>query len=256
MASNMPRWLRSLGARFTRFERGTSSDYRSLFEASEWKTLQIAPFWLLIGIGFADGKLDDREEEAFFEYLNAALTFPDGLAREVLLSIATNVRSAMYAVDDDMASRTPEQTLRDAAALVDQRAPRDEAVIYKLALLDLGAAVALASSRFLGPKVSRSEKRELARVQSWLNLDTPRARKVAKRYRKRRAPTESDRIAESRAKAMREGRYFLFDPDTPAEAIAQHIVDVQATLATPADDDQEIPPGTPTPGSQGPDPRR
>jgi hypothetical protein len=142
---------------------------RGNFTADEWQTLQFAPLWVFSAVASADDDIDKKELNALAEELKDAPLFKNPLARDVLISVATNFGSIMEAYRRD--SRDILRGLRDVAAVLAAKESPDTAQGFKRAMLLIGKNVAEASRGGLfGPKISKEEKAAIALVAAALDL--------------------------------------------------------------------------------------
>ena len=58
----------------------------------EWRTLQLAPFWMLSAVVGAYNGFDSLEYEAFTRSLHSAASAPGRLSQEVMTSVASDLR--------------------------------------------------------------------------------------------------------------------------------------------------------------------
>ena len=86
------------------------------FTSEEWRTLQFAPLWIFSLVAGADGSIDKKEIAALAKELQEAVLFKEPLARDVLLSVATNFADVMSQYQAD--SRNAVTGLRDVADLI------------------------------------------------------------------------------------------------------------------------------------------
>lgn len=133
------------------------------FMSEEWRTLQFAPLWIFSLVAGADGSIDKKEIAALAKELQEAVLFKEPLARDVLLSVATNFADVMSQYQAD--SRNAVTGLRDVADLLDKKASSQQADNFKKAVLLIGRNVAEASGGGLlglGKKMSDQETSALA----------------------------------------------------------------------------------------------
>ncbi len=141
----------------------------------EWRTLLFAPLWVFSAVAGADGKIDKAELTAFGRVLEKSLYLPDALLRELLGSIARDLRATFddFAADD----RTAEEGLTQVAALLDSKLLAEHASATKRTLFALGDRVARASGAGLlgiGERVGEAEEEALMAVAMHLGLTEPR----------------------------------------------------------------------------------
>ncbi len=137
----------------------------------EWHTLLFAPLWVFSAVAGADGKIDKAELTAFGRVLEKSLYLPDPLLRELLGSIARDLRGTF----DDFASdkRTVEEGLAEVVTMLDSKLLAEHAESAKRTLFALGDRVARASGSGvlgIGERVSRLEEQALLAVAAYLGL--------------------------------------------------------------------------------------
>lgn len=131
------------------------------FTKEEWLTLSYAPLWVLAAVGTADGKIDEKEAEAFTKELADAPFYKDELVREIMLGDLTNLADIMTSYKAD--PRNIETGLGQVADLLDKKAS-GHADNFKQVMLSIAAKIANASGSTLGEKVSNEEKLAFAIV--------------------------------------------------------------------------------------------
>ncbi|MGH8986599.1 MAG: hypothetical protein ACRDY6_22400 [Acidimicrobiia bacterium] len=136
------------------------------FTPGEWRTLQLAPFWIFSALVGAYRNIDPLEYEAFWRSLDVAASTPGRLSREVLASITTERGRLTEQYETD--SRTIARGLCAVAEVLDT-VPTDEADMFKDMLLSgVGLSVAMARGRF-GRVVSEDDEKTLALVAQFLS---------------------------------------------------------------------------------------
>jgi len=138
---------------------------QSRFTPDEWQTLQFAPFWIFSAVLGSYRNYDPLDHAAFSRSLQTAAASPGRLVREVLDSMTTEHDriSESFAADD----RTIGRGLC-AVATVLNRAPRDEAELFKEMLISgVGAGVARARGRY-GMVMSEDDSKTLELVAQFL----------------------------------------------------------------------------------------
>jgi len=128
---------------------------KQMFTNDEWLTLEYAPLWILSGIAIANGRLDEKEVEAFTKELADAPFYKDELVREVMLDDLAGLDSLMASYKAD--TRNVETGLAQVADILEAKAP-DHAENFKKVLLAIAAKVANASGPIFGEKISEKEK--------------------------------------------------------------------------------------------------
>ena len=124
----------------------------------EWRTLQLAPFWMLGAVVGAYRGFDRLEYDAFSRALQLAALAPGGLNQELMSSVASDVRE----LGEDFAGdpRTIASGLSEVAAIL-AKVPRDEADMVTHALIHgIGEGVATARGRF-GRVMSEDDSKDL-----------------------------------------------------------------------------------------------
>jgi len=142
--------------------------YRALFSDSEWQTLQFAPLWAFAAVAGADGKIDDRETAVLMKEVSEAPLHKGVFVREVMTSLATDlVRvSAAYKAD----SRNAFAGLVEVRGLL-TRVDKDQAAIFKFAVMAIGKATAEASGPMFGAKIAVEEQQAWALAAVMLGFD-------------------------------------------------------------------------------------
>ena len=135
------------------------------FTEEEWATLEYAPLWVLAGVGGADGKIDDKEVEAFTKELGDAPLYKDELVREIMMDDLTGLTRLMTAYKSD--PRNVETGLSQVADALETKAP-EHADNFKKVMLSIAAKVANASGPAFGNKVSENEKMAFAIIAASL----------------------------------------------------------------------------------------
>jgi hypothetical protein len=138
---------------------------RSRFTPDEWQTLQFAPFWIFSALLGTYRNYDPLDYAAFSHTLQTVSASPGQLVREVIGSVTTehDEVSERFAADD----RTIGRGLCAVAAVLN-RAPRDEAEMFKEMLISgVGAGVARARGRY-GLVMSKDDSKTLDLVAQFL----------------------------------------------------------------------------------------
>lgn len=135
------------------------------FTNEEWMTLEYAPLWVLAAVGTADGKLDEKEVEAFTKELADAPLFKDELVREVMLADLMTMSNLMVSYKAD--SRNVQVGLSQVADVLDKKSP-EHADDFKKVLLGIAAKIANASGPAFGEKISQHEKVAFGLVATFL----------------------------------------------------------------------------------------
>lgn len=122
---------------------------QSMFNISEWRTLQFTPLWVFYAVAAADGKVDQKEVEALVIELSQAHLFKEPLARDVLMSLGNDFENVLRLFQAD--SRNAGRGLVEAANLLDRKVPPQTAYNFKAAMLMIGYNVSESTGKgFLG----------------------------------------------------------------------------------------------------------
>jgi hypothetical protein len=142
---------------------------RAAYTAEEWQTLQFGPLWVFNTVAGADQQIDKKEVEALAKELQEAPLYKDPLVREILLSLAGDLGDLMGQYQRD--TRNVMVGLQDVARVL-QKAPADNALAYKRAMLLIGGNVAKAAGGgiFQRDPISNEEKGALVMVAMWLGI--------------------------------------------------------------------------------------
>jgi len=143
------------------------ANYRDLFSDNQWENLVYAPFIVFLIVSAADGTIDKKEIKAFGKVLSSQ-SHP--LTIELLASMPDAPHTIIQELLNDpqaMAERL-ETTVTD----IDSVLPRSDALLFKVALFNIGQEVAEASGGFFGfgKKISKTEKAALTTVALMLNV--------------------------------------------------------------------------------------
>lgn len=143
------------------------ASYRVLFSDNQWEHLVYAPFIVFLIVSAADGTIDKKELKAFGKVLSCQ-SHP--LTLELLASMPDAPHTIIQELLNDpqaMAERL-ETTVTD----IDNVLPRADALLFKVALFNIGQEVAEASGGFFGfgKRISKKEKVALTTVALMLNV--------------------------------------------------------------------------------------
>jgi hypothetical protein len=119
---------------------------------------------MLSAVAGAYNDFDSLEYEAFTRSLHSAASAPGRLSQEVMTSVASDLRrlGEEFAAD----TRTIASGLCDVAAIL-SKVPRDEADMFKRALVGTGEGVARARGRF-GRVMSDDDAKDLDMIAQLL----------------------------------------------------------------------------------------
>ena len=132
---------------------------RESYTAAEWRTLQMSFFWIYLAIARADGKIDQKETEAFVSEMRKWLLSVDPLVREVTTTFTLEANGIANEVMLD--GRSPVQGLLEVAEILDRKATPVQTKEFKGTLLLVGHRIAKASGGGvfgLGDKISPEER--------------------------------------------------------------------------------------------------
>ena len=134
------------------------------FSSKEWQTLEFSPFWVLGAMGTADGKLEEKEVEAFKKELADAPFYKDELVREVMLAIVMSLADVMAAYKAD--PRKVQEGLSDLANVLEKKSP-EHAEAFKKVMLSIAVKVAGAEGKGKD-HISQEEKVAFALLASMM----------------------------------------------------------------------------------------
>jgi hypothetical protein len=129
---------------------------RDRWTAEDWRTLQLAPFWMFSAVVGAYDRFDRRDFQAFVRCMEAASLAGDGLRRELLASVVAD--------PDRLAGqfRADPRTIGVGLFQVDAvlaKAGREQAAAFKdMLVLEIGEGVARARGRY-GTEMSDDDAR-------------------------------------------------------------------------------------------------
>jgi hypothetical protein len=141
---------------------------RDAFTAEEWRTLQLAPFWVFSAVVGAYDRFDPRDYHAFVRCLEATALAGGRLGREVLQSVVA---------DRDRLARQFHGERRSIgvglfqADLVLRKAAGDEADLFKgMLVVGIGEGVARARGRY-GTEMSDDDAKSVVLAAKLLAYD-------------------------------------------------------------------------------------
>lgn len=116
--------------------------HQAQHSSKEWQTLQFAPLWVFSAVAGADEEISKTEMGALAKELAEAPLFKDSLARELLMSVGSDLDHVMrdYVAD----SRDVVGGLRQVAKILKRR-DRDHAEAFTGAMMLIGQNIAEAS---------------------------------------------------------------------------------------------------------------
>jgi hypothetical protein len=141
---------------------------RDRYTPEEWRTLQLAPFWMFSAVVGAYDRFDPRDFQVFVRCLEAATLGEGRLKRELLASVVAD--QDRLAEQFRAERRSIGVGLFQVDALV-ARAGADEAARFKdMLVLDIGEGVARARGRY-GTEMSDDDARAVALAAELLAAD-------------------------------------------------------------------------------------
>lgn len=159
------------------------------FSESDWDVLQHGPLYMLAHVGGADAYVDSAEWAALIETVRASAGHHDPLVAAATSALAERLRDGHVPVPETPA---PLAALEDIAAILAGHGD-DAGAAYRVALMEIGAAVADASGATLtiryalqrgrtswapGPATSPMESAALATAAAALGLAVPASQPV------------------------------------------------------------------------------
>lgn len=140
------------------------------FTAEEWQSLLYAPLMIFNIVAGADGRIDQKEAQAFKNLLVEGLLSDIELMKLVmneLLQDLENLTSQVFSGE-----MNPNDCMESIRLAVDAELTAEEALAFKLALLSIGKKIAQASGGFLGMgnKICLSEKQAMAKLAAALHV--------------------------------------------------------------------------------------
>jgi hypothetical protein len=126
--------------------------YRDRFTDEEWRTLELAPLWMLMLVGGMDKKVDRKEMREFARQIALGPTHSQPFGIEVFLSIHNNL-SAVLASGQGCG---PVDGLKRVTKLLEKVEPQ-QAVDFKASLIHIGQKIAASSGGLFQKKVSKEE---------------------------------------------------------------------------------------------------
>ena len=141
---------------------------RDAYTPEEWRTLQLAPFWVFSAVVGAYGRFDPRDYRAFVRCLEATALVGGRLGREVLQSVVA---------DREQLAREFQGERRSIgvglfhADLVLRKAAGDEADLFKgMLVVGIGEGVARARGRY-GTEMSDDDAKSVVLAAKLLAYD-------------------------------------------------------------------------------------
>jgi hypothetical protein len=145
--------------------------YKALFSEKEWQKLLYAPIVIFAMVASADGSIDRREIQSFQQQLVQSLIVDNPIVKQLMMDVMPNLEQLMRDVLEGIVD--PKSTLEEITAAVDSKLTGEDAMQYKLSLMQIGNMVAESSGGFLGvfgDKVSKEKKQTLAALRAILKI--------------------------------------------------------------------------------------
>jgi hypothetical protein len=127
-------------------ERESPVSERDKFTAAEWRTLQLAPFWMFSAVVGTYNRFDPLEYAAFVRCLEAAAAVPGQLGREVLTSVIADRDRLTQAYRADR--RTIGVGLFEVSNILAKAVPEEAAEFKGMLVSAIGEGIARARGRF------------------------------------------------------------------------------------------------------------
>ena len=141
---------------------------RDAFTPEEWRTLQLAPFWVFSAVVGAYDRFDPRDYQAFVRCLEAAALAEGRLGREVLASVVADRDRLAQQFRGERRSIGVGLFQVDAVL---RKAGATEADLFKgMLVLDIGEGVARARGRY-GTEMSDEDANSVVLAAKLLAYD-------------------------------------------------------------------------------------
>ncbi|MES9939260.1 MAG: hypothetical protein ABW104_00220 [Candidatus Thiodiazotropha sp. 6PLUC2] len=155
-------------------EKSSSQDsgYKAQFSNDEWNYILYSPIVVFALVAGADGTIDRKEVVSFHKELLKGIAGDSAMMQHVMIEVIPNMESLTKDVLHGEVD--PKSVIEKIAKAVDLKLSDDEAMQFKLSLLQFGKAVAESSGGFLGifgNKISKEEKTALAALAVLLKVN-------------------------------------------------------------------------------------
>jgi len=150
---------------------GESKGYKAVFSSDEWQSLMYSPIVTFALVTAIDGNVDNKELVSFQQQLIKGLVVDNPMLQQLMIEIIPKLDSLIKDVFEGNVD--PKLILEEVTVAVDTKLSSEEAMEYKLSLLQIGKAVAESSGGFLGlfgSKISKEEKKTLAALAVKLKI--------------------------------------------------------------------------------------
>ena len=145
--------------------------FKAMFSAEEWKNLLYSPIVVFAVVASADGAIDKKEIRSFQQQLIHGLIVDNHIMQQIVTDLMPNLTQFMAEVlEGDV---EPTSVLESITATVDAKLSSEDAMHYKLSLMQIGKSIAGSSAGFLGmfgDKISDKEKQALAALTAILKI--------------------------------------------------------------------------------------
>jgi hypothetical protein len=141
---------------------------RDRYSPEEWRTLQLAPFWMFSAVVGAYDRYDPRDFQAFARCLEAAALAGGRLRRELLASVVAD--RDRLAEEFRAEPRTIGVGLFQVDAVLAKAGAEEAAGFKDMLVLEIGEGVARARGRY-GSEMSDDDARSVALAAQLLAAD-------------------------------------------------------------------------------------
>ncbi|NNJ97772.1 MAG: hypothetical protein HKP12_11500 [Gammaproteobacteria bacterium] len=145
--------------------------FKALFSDEEWKSLLYTPIAVFSLVASAGGTIDNKKIQSFQQQLIHGLIADNHIMQQIVKDLMPNITQLMAEVlDGDVA---PESILESTTATVDAKLSTEDAMHYKLSLMQIGKSITESSGGFLGifgDKISNEVKQTLAALTAILKI--------------------------------------------------------------------------------------
>jgi hypothetical protein len=142
------------------------------FSPEEWKVLRMAPIHVFLLVAGADGKLDEKEAEAFEKLLlHSEAHIQDPLLRRITAGF-TEESAAQAVMDAAGQGESAALELFTIPGMLKGKLGEEEATRFKTALLQFGKVIAESSGGFFGfgSRISKDERKTLEGLARVFNV--------------------------------------------------------------------------------------
>jgi tellurite resistance protein len=67
-------------------------DFKKIFNETEWKILQFSIFWVFNAVAKADGRIDNKEQDALSKLMNNSSAIINELTRDIITTIENDFK--------------------------------------------------------------------------------------------------------------------------------------------------------------------